>query len=195
MDFSAWFADAQRSCADSNAPSPPWVRDPVAARALYDQMAAGDAKRAERSELDQLRAEITRLSAENAALRGNQSAQAKRVAWLEMMIGHRKEAKPGGAMWDAVGMALAEIRKDIDKRLAALEQRPTGLSWEGTWTPEKAYPGSGVVIHDGGAWIALQPTCPGEKPGTGGQWRLFVRSNESELRKLIRDELRKPRTP
>ena len=150
-------------------------------------------------EIASLRAEIVALRAENASLRGNQSAQARRLKQLEREVGLTGKLDDSG-LYTALGTALREYttglvkwQRETDERLQALEQRPTGLQWEGTWAPEKAYPGSGVVIYDGGAWIALQPTCPGEKPGAGGPWRLFVRSNESELRKLIREELRKPR--
>ena len=154
---------------------------------------------AETKALASLRAEIVAVRAENASLRGNQSAHAKLLADLKMMAGTpSRPGKPGehGAIMEALGMALGEYTKPLvkwqretDKRLAVLEQRPKGLSWKGTWSPELAYPASSVVNHNGTCWVALEPQLADEKPGTGGQWKLMVKSDEAALRKLIRHEL------
>jgi hypothetical protein len=185
--------------------TPPWSRE-TCRRYLQDERnaeerlqarraaeAARQAKVVEQAELPALRAQVAHLRGENAAL-------GRRVKALEFLVGF-KDKPCSGVIGDAVGLAMATLRKELreefdkkfEPRIEALEQRPTGLQWKGTWSPGIAYPGSAVVIENGTAWVALEPTCPGEKPGAGGQWRLMLKSDEVVLRKLIRDEMRKPR--
>jgi hypothetical protein len=69
------------------------------------------------------------------------------------------------------GTTLAKAEA-IQKRLQTLED--TQMRYRGTWAVDRQYSVGSVVTWDGSAWHAALPT-KGERPGSGGAWRLMVK--------------------
>jgi hypothetical protein len=67
---------------------------------------------------------------------------------------------------------LGPILKDIEKRLAELEARPT-MTYEGTWDAERSYVRGMFVTNDGSLWHCEHP-CTGVRPPTA-EWTLAVK--------------------
>lgn len=162
--------------------APPWTRDAFADLYREEQRQAAAEKR------QTLEAQkIARLERENANLH-------KRLARLERLVG------PGGktlvntiakGFGPAVRQRLEELHGLMEPRIADLESRPSGLQYEGVWSAEREYPAGSLVTHSGAGYVAIAVATKGEKPGTGGNWRLAVKSDETKLRRMIKEELRR----
>ena len=63
----------------------------------------------------------------------------------------------------------------LEKRIAALEQRPAGVTWAGTFEAGKDYGVGQLVTRSGSLWLATRAThdTPGD---ASGAWRLVVKS-------------------
>jgi hypothetical protein len=83
---------------------------------------------------------------------------------------------------------VAPVIADLKKRIEALEKRPAGMKWTGTWSEHHArsvgYERDEAVTVGGSLWV-----CRGsgvtEKPGTSAMWQLAVkegRVNSAEQR-------------
>jgi hypothetical protein len=62
----------------------------------------------------------------------------------------------------------------LEARIAALEERPTGVKWAGVYEPGSNYSSGDLVTRRGGLWVALKHTAL--VPGASGAWRLVVKS-------------------
>ena len=63
---------------------------------------------------------------------------------------------------------------DLERRIAALEQRPAGLKYVGTWDAEIDYAPNEAATFGGSIWIARSPSR-GLRPGEGPEWQLAVK--------------------
>jgi hypothetical protein len=79
---------------------------------------------------------------------------------------------------DAIVRGLSQPIKqalgDLERRIAALEQRPAGLKYVGTWDAETDYALNEGVTCGGSIWIARSPSR-GLRPGEGPEWTLAVK--------------------
>lgn len=83
---------------------------------------------------------------------------------------HPLEAGVAAVVAFAIKAAIAPLKE----RIAALEARPRGLSYEGVWRAGAAYETSDCVTDHGGLWIAERPTTA--RPGDlNSGWRLAVK--------------------
>jgi hypothetical protein len=196
------FVDWMRECWEpsSNVPRPAWLNDVTTARSIYDQMVADEARQyaqsAQAKALDQLRGANrdlrTRLDGIEGWFRRSKTGE---PVIMDMLI-------------DAFGGALGHVRKELESRIEALEQRqpvpvqlPTvnelrpgapALRYAGVWSPEKSYGAGSLVTKDGAAWVATNAMAAGVKPGDGATaWRLAIKSDTSQLRSLVKDEVRR----
>jgi hypothetical protein len=90
-----------------------------------------------------------------------------------------------------VGTIAAELRKEIrelGEQVEALQRRPV-VHDAGVWRDGHGYDAGSLVSHGGGGWIAQRDTTAGERPGTSPGWRLAVKSDLAEVRKVVKQEL------
>jgi hypothetical protein len=59
----------------------------------------------------------------------------------------------------------------------------------GVWRDDHGYDAGSLVSHGGGGWIAQRDTAASERPGTSPGWRLAVKSDLAEVRKVVKAEL------
>jgi hypothetical protein len=85
------------------------------------------------------------------------------------------------ALVDALPKALVDI---IDDRL----QKQRALRDRGTWQPERLY-GPGAAVTDKGAMWVAQIENKATRPGDNACWRLAVKSDTAQLRRIVADEL------
>src|SRR4030095_17173602 len=66
----------------------------------------------------------------------------------------------------------------LEKRIAELDSKSSGLKWYGTWTEGRgrSFPEGAILTHHGGLWCAIRPTShqPGVGADSGG--RLVVKA-------------------
>jgi hypothetical protein len=72
--------------------------------------------------------------------------------------------------------ALVEERlRPIEDKLAELDARPTGLSYDGVWRPGKSYARNTGVSHKGSTWVAVRD-FPDNEPGVvSSGWQLCAK--------------------
>jgi hypothetical protein len=100
------------------------------------------------------------------------------VRGLESMLG--VNCKDGGALIVAIGRTIGKLRAEM-------------LADHGVWREGEHYPKNALVSHDGALWRAKAETS--ERPGNGQTlWRMMTKTETAEVRKLIREELRKEPT-
>ena len=114
----------------------------------------------------------------------------RRLAKLERMV-LGKDA----ILLKAVGMALGELRQEIEDREPVPLARPLTdpiVHYCGLWNSTRLYSPGAMVTCNGAAWIAMSAMGVGVKPGDGETaWRLAVKSDTASLRALVKDEVRK----
>ena len=72
--------------------------------------------------------------------------------------------------------ASAQQMAGLEKRIAALEAQPKGLSYEGVWEAGRTYRKGQCVTHGGSMWVALDTNVV--KPGDQNfskAWQLAVK--------------------
>jgi hypothetical protein len=167
MDFSNWLADARRDAASNNAPQPPWLNSDEAARRIFDAMAAGQAKSAERSELASLRAQNADLT--------------RRLTEVERWIGVPGARNSplikalGDALGEMHGELHAEITQETDQKLAELER--SRIKYCGIHEIGMTYAEGSFCTRSGSLWYALRTTK--EQPGNSADWQLAVKRGEN----------------
>jgi hypothetical protein len=123
---------------------------------------------------------------------------AKRIATLEQQV--RRLPKAVGL---ALGKTADQLRAeraavpdvtDLARRLDQIEQRPDGMQYRGTWNAGTDYPPSSVVSRAGAAWCAVDLAMAGEIPGKSERWRMIAKSDVADLRKVVREELKREPT-
>ena len=112
------------------------------------------------------------------------------AAWTESVAARRREARSAklrakpvsktklGPLLDAIAMAIprivAEHTAPLLTRIAALEQKPSGVQWCGVFE-NKDYKEGSLCTFQGGLWLAMRPTR--ERPNdTDSGWQLIVKS-------------------
>ena len=74
---------------------------------------------------------------------------------------------------------LAAAVAPLQARLDELEARPS-VTYEGVWSPTKAYSAGTFVTHGGGLWHC-EDTNVGVQPGNGSSaWKLAVKRGRAE---------------
>jgi hypothetical protein len=162
--------------ANSNSPRPSWSRDVF--RELFQEEITRGAREAAKS----LQAKLA-----DEALR--------RVAALERQ--ERVDPKVFDAVLTAVSRILDRL-EEVEKRTVtgidaaidrALEERGL-MSDAGIWSAGRAYRRGDVVTHRGSAWTATVAST-GARPGDSGAWRMVAKSDISEVRRAVKDEVEK----
>jgi hypothetical protein len=133
--------------------------------------------------------EVAALRRELADLRLQQAADARAA---------------NGNFRDLLGTADANGRPSSDcligallARIERLEARPAPMVYCGVWSARRQYVLGDLVTHDGAGWVLVEPVAQGQKPGGNG-WRLAIKAPQSDLRRMVRDEVAKqlePQTP
>jgi hypothetical protein len=75
------------------------------------------------------------------------------------------------------------VTDTVEKHIAGM------LVYKGIWGEDEEYPANSLVTHHGAGWLAVKDNTgirPGSNPET---WRLVIKSDESRLRKLIKEEI------
>ena len=76
--------------------------------------------------------------------------------------------------FEAIGEFIGKREKELLVRIEALEARPVGVSYVGTWGPGRAYGKNDMVTKGGSVWVALRDH-PGEPGKADGGWKLAVK--------------------
>ena len=137
---------------------------------------------------------MQRWDAEDAETPAREQLLLDRVAQLEREL-HVLQAKVA-ATPRAVGKSLARLRRELSAhlgaRIDAVEARPAGLRYCGVWSADQTYDADSLVTLGGSGWIATNAMGPGVRPGTAeSAWRLAIKSDISQLGKLVRAEVQK----
>lgn len=75
--------------------------------------------------------------------------------------------------------AGAERLAELERRVAELEARPSGIKWCGVWRETRqsgdpqSYDAANLVTHGGSLWVSTTKTT--ERPGYGPGWKLVVK--------------------
>jgi hypothetical protein len=126
--------------------------------------------------------EVAALRRELADLRLQQAADARAAnANFEGLLG-TADANGRPSADCIIGALLAKIQR--------LEARPAPMVYRGVWQADQQYALGDLATHDGGGWVAVEPVAQGEKP-PGHGWRLAVKAPQSDMRRLVRDEVAK----
>jgi hypothetical protein len=184
LDFDSWYEDALAR--SDNGSRPPWLRSPEAARRVYD--ADAQALAAHEAKLAANGATQTKVSeaSEIALLRGECQALRRRVKALEDLTSLK------GALSAGIGMALAEICKDIDKKIgeirkefeALIAERDQKLAdlerhrlkWMGVFEHGAVYSEGAMVTKGGSLWYCTKETR--QAPGVDNtDWCLAVKKD------------------
>ena len=76
---------------------------------------------------------------------------------------------------EAIAEHLDALEKRLEARLAAVEARPAGVRWIGTFKHGETYTAGGLVTDRGGLWLCLAETTV--RPGdSANAWKLIVKS-------------------
>ena len=133
---------------------------------------------------------MARWECEDAEAPRREQLLEQSVVQLEGAL-HALEAKVA-AMPAAIGRALGGMRKDLAEslgaRLDAVEAR-SAVRYRGIWASDQTYDAHDLVTCRGGGWIAQAGMAPGVRPGSESAWRLCIKSDTSELAKLVRAEV------
>jgi hypothetical protein len=160
----AWIAHNWR-----DTPRPPWPRETF--RKFYqeqlDYQATALVKSAEAQEIAHLRGEVVQLRAARVA-------DTKRIKDLEFLVGFKDEPH-SGVIGDAVGLAMAELRKEmreyVDKKLAAIED--ASFKWGDIFQAGKCYRPNTFAVNKGSLWLSLTTTT--DPPGSSTSWQLVCK--------------------
>lgn len=76
------------------------------------------------------------------------------------------------ATLDELGAAL-DIILDLKRRVKALEERPAGLKYTGTWDAGRVYAKDEGVTHSGSLWVALSANVSRRPPDSC--WQLCAK--------------------
>ena len=179
-EVDAWMEDAW-----PNRDTPLWSREQSRAyleaerkaREKHEARLAAEATRqakaAEATELPALRAEIALMRGENAAL-------ARRVRALERMVG-KADPPSSGILMEALGQALAEIRKELEQKIADVAAQQ--LKFGDVFIAGKVYQPNTFAVSKGSLWISRSETV--DPPGSSASWQLVCKQGSFD----------KPRTP
>jgi hypothetical protein len=163
----------------------PNMRPEIAARRQAEFDAATS-----RTELEELQRrwyhEDREIERENS-IQGRQLKDGlQRVATLERELA---ALKPKVGLTDDLAAALAEVIPQIvDDRIGRALQQQAFVRDVGVWTAERGYSPGELVSHKGAAWIC-QTKSTGARPGENSCWRLAVKSDLSELKRSVREEV------
>jgi hypothetical protein len=145
--------------------------------------------------VSQLNALYNRWREEDAAIERVESDQVKRIARLEARVRHLESiigvgTKHGGPLIASIGAVIGQANKELRAEIETLQRRPV-LHDGGVWRDDHGYDAGSLVTYNGGGWIAQRDTNAGERPGTSPGFRLAVKSDLAEVRKVVRAELGK----
>jgi hypothetical protein len=110
----------------------------------------------------------------------------RRVRQLEALLG--VGCADGGPLVKAIGHSIGRAKDELRRELDELKHRPV-LHDAGVWRDDHGYDAGSLVTYNGGGWIAQRGTAPGERPGASPGFRLAIKSDLAEVRKVVKAEL------
>ena len=95
---------------------------------------------------------------------------------VEDRLNQRMDALLGASVKSGETGASAQQISALEKRIAALEAQPKGLSYEGTWEAGRTYRKGQCVTFGGSMWVALDTNIvrPGDQ-NFPKAWQLAVK--------------------
>jgi hypothetical protein len=170
-ELTAWIENGWPS--HGNSPRPRWSREVF--RQIFEEELERDARAAAKSlegqEIRELRARIVELEREVKAL--------------------RESAEHALNSLRLISQGFAEMPDDIKRTVAKVLEERSVMQDAGVWRADKHYRAGETVSHKGAAWTATLST-KGMIPGHGGEgWRMIAKSDTTELRRLVREEVQR----
>jgi hypothetical protein len=107
----------------------------------------------------------------------------KRIATLERK--HAVMRKNYAVMVDALAEAIPTIAGEVCELVLA---KKGVMQDAGIWREGETYAKGALATHGGSAWVATIENT-GMKPGDGAAWRLAAKSDLSELKRQVREEV------
>ena len=108
-------------------------------------------------------------------------------AFLEKYGSKPISYKTATAALDAVQTATIEALKRhkatiaaLEQRIVALEQRPPGVEYAGTFEAGTIYSKGALVTRQGSLWLSLQDSNAWPPGQSASHWKLIVKRGEAE---------------